>query len=396
MRPLVSGPEAKRYRVPITNTFLLFPYDVSRDTPRLRPVEDMQSRFPNAWKYLKMHESILRSRERFGKREQQHKKQVGPFDDERWYRFGRNQNIDKQELAKLGVAETVPELRLFADTEGTFCFNNVRVNGIVPANSDELFYLLGILNSPFPNWFFRLTAKPKDNGYFEANRQFIAPLPIPKANKAQKKKVGGLAQRLQTLHTARRDSVAKLQRRIDSPQCVADARRAEWLWADVDPNYVKQFAAAGLSARERTTWTKGEIARRLESHYEEIAAHLRPRVSVHVQADDDALILLVDTTPVLAKYGLEPAEAQYLAALWRQILRGVNITSKFTAEKLVAKLLDLRTTSDLGLRQAILALDAEIQVQDCDIDNAEREINALIYQLYDLTGEEISLVESQQ
>ncbi|MCA9204485.1 MAG: Eco57I restriction-modification methylase domain-containing protein, partial [Planctomycetales bacterium] len=385
IHPLVKGPDVKRYVLPIPTTRILVPYHMADARASLVSEVELTARYKKTWEYLRQNESVLRSREN-------HQMDI----DDGWWGYNYPKNIEKQCVPRLMIAGTATGLRSFCDANGEFTQDDRRVFALRPRDESDLWYVLGLLNCPLLNYLFRSLARPKDNGFYDIEKQFIAPLPIPKANKAQKKKVGGLAQRLQTLHTARRDSVAKLQRRIDSPQCVADARRAEWLWADVDPNYVKQFAAAGLSARERTTWTKGEIARRLESHYEEIAAHLRPRVSVHVQADDDALILLVDTTPVLAKYGLEPAEAQYLAALWRQILRGVNITSKFTAEKLVAKLLDLRTTSDLGLRQAILALDAEIQVQDCDIDNAEREINALIYQLYDLTGEEISLVESQQ
>src|SRR5690606_7012210 len=82
MKPLVSGPEAKRYEEPETETHVLFPYE--RDAGgqmKLIPAAEMAKRFPKAWTYLKSWEKELRKRER------------NAFDDERWYRFGRNQNI---------------------------------------------------------------------------------------------------------------------------------------------------------------------------------------------------------------------------------------------------------------------------------------------------------------
>ncbi|MDM8538711.1 Eco57I restriction-modification methylase domain-containing protein, partial [Desulfobacterales bacterium HSG17] len=64
MKPLVSGPEAKRYNVPNTNTYLLFPYDLSGKKPRLWTEKEMEEKFPKGWAYLKSYEKDLRSRER--------------------------------------------------------------------------------------------------------------------------------------------------------------------------------------------------------------------------------------------------------------------------------------------------------------------------------------------
>ena len=104
MKPLVSGPEAKRYEEPETDTYLLFPYERdARGTMRLIPADGMAPRFPRAWAHLRRWEPELRRRESNG------------FDDEAWYRFGRNQNIEKQDVSKLIVAGTVPEMRVCSD-----------------------------------------------------------------------------------------------------------------------------------------------------------------------------------------------------------------------------------------------------------------------------------------
>jgi hypothetical protein len=99
MKPLISGTEAKRYQQPITESYLLFPYDLSGDTPKLFTQQQMQTQFPQGWAYLQTHEAFLRGRE------------SGKFNNDAWYQFGRNQNLDKQEHNKLIVAQTVPSLR---------------------------------------------------------------------------------------------------------------------------------------------------------------------------------------------------------------------------------------------------------------------------------------------
>ena len=63
MKPLVSGPEAKRYVEPLTDTFLLFPYRVDAEGARLIPAADMAAQYPLAWAYLRSWEADLRARE---------------------------------------------------------------------------------------------------------------------------------------------------------------------------------------------------------------------------------------------------------------------------------------------------------------------------------------------
>ena len=101
MKPLISGPEAKRYEEPETDTYLLFPYARNaRGNMQLITEDVMARRFPMAWAYLGSWERILRARE------------SRAFDDATWWRFGRNQNLDKQDIEKLIVAQTVPGMRV--------------------------------------------------------------------------------------------------------------------------------------------------------------------------------------------------------------------------------------------------------------------------------------------
>ena len=187
MKPLVSGEDAIPFATPPTDKYLLFPYLVTDEQCRLYAPKEVM-RFRRCWKYLRENEKTLRGREN------------GKMDHDAWYGYVYPKNLDKQELPKLGLPETVNHLSAFADPHGERYFNNVRVNGILEREDRKysLWHLLALLNSNALDFVFRRIAKPKDREYFEANKQFIAPLPIPKTRST--KPVASLAQKLADLY----------------------------------------------------------------------------------------------------------------------------------------------------------------------------------------------------
>lgn len=82
-------------------------------------------------------------------------------------------------------------------------------------------------------------------------------------------------------------------------------------------------------------------------------------------------------------------EDAFLRARWQE-----EYESFKTSPEAKALLERLRTTADKGLRDRIVALDAEIMALDAEITAAESEMNGLVYRLYKLSAEEIALVES--
>ncbi len=191
LMPLLSGSEVKRYVEPSTNKYLLIPYDLNSKIPKLFTVDILKSRFPNAWAYFSRNETFLRTRE------------AKKMDTEEWYAYNYPKNLDRQKTPKLAVAQTVPELRLTIDTDGKFALNNVRVNGISLRSDSKfsLIYLLGLLNSKAANFYFKRIAKPKDNGFYEANKQFIAPIPIPDGDQDTRTKIELNTNKLVVLYT---------------------------------------------------------------------------------------------------------------------------------------------------------------------------------------------------
>ncbi len=104
---------------------------------------------------------------------------IRPFADEAWYRFGRNQNIDKQDRIKLVLPRLVDQLVAAYDEFGSVCLDNVDVGGILIAEGTDPWFLLGILNAPVADFIFRRVSKPFRGNYLSANRQFIKELPMP-------------------------------------------------------------------------------------------------------------------------------------------------------------------------------------------------------------------------
>jgi hypothetical protein len=382
MKPLMSGPEANRYEEPSTDTYLLFPYERGASgAMRLLRSEDLHRRFPRAWAYLRSWERALRARE------------GGKFDDGEWWRFGRNQNLDKQEIPKLIVAQTVPEMRVSADAVGDKYLNNVRVNGILPAASVDEAYLLGVLNGPVANFVFRRIGKPKAGGYFEANKQFIAPLPIPNAPPKDRAAVAALARELQSLWTDRRDSIAAAADRLS---VLSRARHDElWLWPDLDSLHDLE-SAAPRSLRlveERREWAKKRSDEAVAVRIEALGARVEGARELWADFRGGELSLFADGAVVLGRIFLDEAHGVLAVAYWRWLLltQSVRDPIRFAADL-------RRPPAAVGIpaaEQFIMKIE-ELATELRAISDAETEINEQLFKLYGLTEEERLLVESDR
>lgn len=385
MRPIVSGEDAKRYLEPAPSCYVLFPYDDAGERARLYSEDELRSRYPKGWAYLESHEAELRARER------------GAFDDSAWYRFGRNQNIDKQKLPKLLIPRLTTRLAAAVDDAGRFVLDNVDVNGVLTSSKRESWFLVGVLDGPVANFVWRHVSKPFQNDFRSANKQFISPLPIPAANAQERRDIGERAEELQRLHTERRDQTGQIERRLSSAQVLPAAREPSWLWAEVGsvPEH-KRAAPANLRGGERTAWAKAEFETRLGARFELIDRRLAAGSSLEVRVSHGELGLLVDGVAVIEGVFVGVDEADFIAAQWRHVVRRTNVTAAFGAKKLVRLLLDLRATDNAAIVEQVVALDAAIMKLDAAIAFAERAMNERLYALYGLSPEERALVEGDR
>lgn len=387
MRPLLSGTEAKRYQSPETRKYLLFPYNeevIGR--PSLYSKDLMIEYFPNAWKYLRRYESELRARE------------GGQFDDDSWYRYGRNQNIDKQSLKKLGVAQTVPEMRVFYDSDGSFCLNNVRVNGII-VDESHAWFVLGILNSRVADFVFRRTSKPKEprpsGSYFEANKQYIAPIPVPTVDEQQLDKTSKLAQNLEAMHTSRREIIKAIGSRIRSPQTRHEPKPASWIWAEVrDRASWAELNPECLQGRKLNSWAKKHYEQLLFSKISELNNNMRFGQTMFAGHKDGELLFYVGNKCVINGVYVSQNDAHIILPQWQDIARNKFVSESMNAKRIVTQLLDLRTTENKVLIEQLAKLTSDLEAVEVQIYKTEQDMDKHVYGLYKLKENEISVVEN--
>ena len=382
MKPLVSGSEAKRYEEPTTDTYLLFPYlKNERGVVRLILPDQMTTQFPLAWAYLHKWEKELRGREK------------GKFNNDQWYQFGRNQNLDKQEVAKLIVAQTVPEMRVCEDSSASKYLNNVRVNGILALNSRTLRFLLGCLNGPVADCVLRLIGKPKQGNYLEANKQFIVPIPIPDVDDATQKEIGDLAKILQEKWTLKRDLLIGLNDRLNvMPK---KQHPLKLLWPTILPEItdLTQDAPASLKFRaEREVWAKAELATKEAACIASLQVYLDSGTKPEAKFQGGELRLAANDKAIIQGVYLDDGEGALAQNYWHYLLltRG-NTSAKVLAERLCC----LPNAPSAAVSRQFSALVQELATLRDDIDARELQLNERLYKLYDLTTNERILVEKR-
>lgn len=381
MKPLVSGTEAKRFIEPRTNTYLLFPYRIEPDGVTLLTPADMAKEFPKAWKYLKSFEAELRARE--GKK----------FDDANWYRMGRTQNLAKQEVPKLLVAQLVPELRLSFDERGKFYINNVRVNGILP-RGDNGWFLLAVLNAPVSNSIFKWLGKPKDNDYFEANKQFIAPLPIPKADRAARAALSALAKGMQERRTRQVVLRGDLDERLDA------AARTAWpleklLTGVRSIAEIEEITPKSVLPSERKKWVDEQRKADEESALAEIDGLIHPAVEAAVALERGKLSFLIGEREI-ARVFVTKAEASLVETQWRSAALDFQPGGKGDAKRLIDRLRRVAIVADAPLTAQIVGTGKELAKLTAVLRDDEEQLHELTCLLFNLTDEERRLVERKR
>ncbi|HEX8064569.1 MAG TPA: DNA methyltransferase [Allosphingosinicella sp.] len=379
MKPLVSGVEAKRFISPRTETYLLFPYDVAGGKAALLDAGKLKAEYPKAWAYLSRFEQELR----------QANKATDP-EDGTWTRYTYPKNLARQQEPKLIVAQLVPELRLSFDENGTYWLDNVRVNGVLP-RGDNGWFLLGILNAPVTNAIFKWLGKPKANGYFEANKQFIAPLPIPRPHRRDRAALSALAMGMQERRTRRIDLRARLDERL------AATTRKSWpfdkLLPDVRPiPEIEAAAPKRIAPSDRRKRVDDQRRADEESALARIDGVIHPDSEASVVLDEGKLSFLVDEQEV-ARVFVSDDEAALVEAQWRSVGLDFQPGGKGDARRLVEQLRRVATAAEPAVAEQIVAIGHQLAGLTAILREDEDQLHELTCLLFNLTAEERSLVE---
>lgn len=379
MRPLISGDEAKRYENPETSTYLLFPYAID-DKGRTQPFssEVLKKRFPNAWAHLSKWRDRLNLNDETGV----------------WWRYTYPKNLGIQHRPKLIVGQTVPCMRVSADTEGRYYLDNVRVNGILAQDEMRLGHVLGALNGAVADFVFRRLGKPKRGGYFEANKQYIEPLPIPRVDDKDCADVARRARDLQDRWTNRRDLDRAAEDRLGT--LVRARHDARWLWPNELPSHADLVdqAPRALAARgDRIAWAHQRFEALEAVEIARLQAALEGGSRLTAAFADGELRLFVGGAVILGRIYLDDGPGRMAEAYWRWLLLSQSWRD---AKSFAAKLRLPPTEAETPPARQFVERVQALAEETAAIEAAEAEMNALLYRLYDLSEDERELVENER
>lgn len=182
LKPLLMGDSFHRYEKPISNSMVLFPYYRQDNTDVkkmcLYDENELKSKFPKAWEYLKECESILRAREN-GRLSS----------DDLWWRYiyPKNQTLFNKE--KLLCPDICNNTHFVLDNLGEFYFTTT-IYGYV-RNEEyknlDYKYLMAVLNSSLTWWFLQKTSVVMRGGFYRIKPAYIEKFCIPKINSKNEK-----------------------------------------------------------------------------------------------------------------------------------------------------------------------------------------------------------------
>ncbi|WP_368184627.1 DNA methyltransferase [Aestuariibius sp. HNIBRBA575] len=382
MKPLVSGSDAKRYKTPEPEICLLFPYEVTEERSQLLSSSKLSNRFPDAWSYLKGHEEALRSRE-------SRKMDV----DDGWWAYNYPKNLTKQETAKVIVPRLVTNISCSVDPNGSFYLDNVDVGAVSSARKVSPWFLAAVLNAQTADFAFRRISKPFRGDFRSANKQFIAPLPIPKAKPADQAALAQDAKRLQELYDQRRQALADIAGRMGAMRIRPQPN--EWLFKDLpDLDDLKDQAPKRLIGTERRTWAKERLAKEVEARHAALAEHLKPGVSLTAELVRGELRFMIDGIPAITGIFPPPAEAPFLLAQWLVLASRTEVKATTTGKKLADLLRKVSPSAEPHIMDEVIRLQTSIATDEAEITKLEARINETIYRLHKLKPDEIAMIEA--
>lgn len=286
----------------------------------------------------------------------------------------------------------VASLGCFADPHGKYYCDNVDVGGVVPARRDDIWWLAGIINAPVSNSIFGWLSKPFRGDYKSANKQFIAPLPIPKADRAGKAALSALAKSMQERRTRQVGLRAELEERLGA------AAKSSWPMERILPGIrsiaeIEETAPKALKPSERKIWVDEQRKDDEESALARIDGLIGLDSIGEVAAERGKIAFLIDEQEV-ARTFLDEDQMPLIEAQWRATAVGFAPTGKGDAKRLVDKLRKVVTEAEPALRQQIIDVGGELASVSDVIRDDEDQLHEMTCFLFGLDAEERRLVEA--
>jgi len=182
-KPFLLTGALTAYAPPVASARLIFPYEIKNGKAELMPADILKNNYPKGWAHL------------LGCREELINREHGKWKHDRWYAFGRSQNLTQMDAAKLIIQVTAQRPTVLLDECG-LCMTGGGSGpfyGVRPKDMTfPIKYLLAILNSAVFGWMVKAQSTNLRGGYIKFSKQYIESVPIVTPEKAGPEKVAAL------------------------------------------------------------------------------------------------------------------------------------------------------------------------------------------------------------
>jgi hypothetical protein len=186
LRPFLKGKDIKRYEIPKSDAYVIYPYQTVGGHDLLIPEKQLSDNFPATFQYLERHRSALRRR---GSESMEY---------ESWYALWCPRQIRKFAAPKILTQVLASRAAFALDPDGSKWFaggGNAGVYGVIPGPRVELLYLLAVLNSTSFDEMLQSSSSRFRGGYFSYAKRFIERIPIPVPSEAIQRRVCALVEK---------------------------------------------------------------------------------------------------------------------------------------------------------------------------------------------------------
>ncbi len=179
-RPFLLTGDLSAYTTPQPVARIIFPYEIVNGKAELMTAETLERKYPKGWAYLCEHRETLRQRER------------GKWKHDRWYAFGRSQNLTQMDADKLIIQVTAQRPTVMLDTTGLYMTGGGSgpFYGIRPKDAGfPIKYLLALMNSTLFGDIITAQSTNLRGGYIKFSKQYIETAPVIPPEEAGPEKV---------------------------------------------------------------------------------------------------------------------------------------------------------------------------------------------------------------
>jgi hypothetical protein len=264
----------------------------------------------------------------------------------------------------------------------------------VPAPGINLSYLAGILGSPTTDLLFRWLSKPFRGDYFSANKQFIAPLPIPPASDADRAAVAAIAERLQAAYTER----LRLRQGIDDRLSTLARRRhpLEWLLPDVQSKQQIEAEVRNLPGPDaKRAYADRVQPEQIEAALARIDDLIRLDSRFEARFDDGELSLLIDGAAGARGVYADGEQGAFWLAQWQAVALAFEPSSKGNAKRLIEQLRNVADEAPAPVRGQIIERQQSLSALAGELRALEASLHDITCRLFALTPAERRLVEQR-